>query len=143
MRSEEVRLTEAPQEPPEYILGDSIELSIFLRHKKNVVRVVAVFAPRTEPDTKIVFEGVPQLVRREDDDQISEVEFGTETVAADWVHDEYLCTHLTAYYPPTSMTPRNRGEGLGIPEDLRFKIVAEPWETPEVRGWHWGETALE
>jgi hypothetical protein len=28
LRSEEVRLTEAPQEPPEYILGDSIELSI-------------------------------------------------------------------------------------------------------------------
>ena len=131
-------MTEAPQEPPEYIIGDSIELSIFLRHKKNVVRVVAVFAPRTEPDTKIVFQGVPQPVRREGNDQISQVEFETRTVFADWVHDEYVCTNLTAYYPPTRMTPRNRGEGLGIPEDLRFKIVGEPWETPEVVGWLWG-----
>jgi hypothetical protein len=64
LRSEEVRLTEAPQEPPEYILGDTIELCIYMRHRKNIERVEAVFAPRTEPDTKIAFEGVPQLVRQ-------------------------------------------------------------------------------
>ena len=132
-------MTEAPQEIPKYILGDTIVLCIYLRHRKNIERVEAVFAPHTEtePDAPIVFEGTPQPWRREGDDRISRVEFYAE-VPADWVHDEYLCTHLTAYYPPTSMTPRNRGEGLGIPEDLRFKIVAEPRETPAVEGWHWG-----
>jgi hypothetical protein len=137
LRSEEVRLAESPQEPPEYILGDSIELSIFLRHKKNVVKVEAVFTPRADPDKRIVFEDVPQLVRREGDYQISQVEFDAE-VTADWVPDEYLCAYLAAYYPPTESTPSNRGERLGIPEDLRFKVVAEPWEEPEVVGWQWG-----
>jgi hypothetical protein len=131
-------MTEIPQELPEYILGDTVELSIFLRHKKNVESVEAVFAPHTKPGTQIVFEGVPQLVRREGDDQISQVEFGTMTVTADWVQDEYLCTYLTAYYLPTRTTPSARAERLGIPEDLRFKVVAEPWETPEVAGWQWG-----
>jgi hypothetical protein len=139
LRSEEVRLTEAPQEIPKYILGDTIELCIYLRHRKNIERVEAVFAPRTEtePDAPIVFEGTPQPWRREGDDRISRVEFYAE-VAADWVHDDYVCSSLVAYYPATRATSQNRGDQLGIPEDLRFKIVAEPRETPAVEGWHWG-----
>jgi len=139
LRSEEVRLTEAPQEIPKYILGDTIELGIYLRHRKNIERVEAVFAPRTEPepDALVVFEGTPQPWRREGDDRISRVEFYAE-VTVDWVHDEYVCTSLVAYYPPTRATPESRGDRLGIPEELRFKIVAEPLERPAVEGWHWG-----
>ena len=132
-------MTEAPQEIPKYILGDTIELGIYLRHRKNIERVEAVFAPRTEPepDALVVFEGTPQPWRREGDDRISRVEFYAE-VTVDWVHDEYVCTSLVAYYPPTRATPESRGDRLGIPEELRFKIVAEPLERPAVEGWHWG-----
>ena len=130
-------MTEAPLEPPKYILGDSIALYIYLRHRKNIERVEAVFAPRTETNTPILFEGTPQPWRREDDDRISRVEFNAEVVTADWVYDEYVCTTLVAYYPATRATPENRGERLGIPDDLRFKIVAEPVETPAVEGWDW------
>jgi hypothetical protein len=137
LRSEEVRLAEAPLEPPKYILGDTIELCIYLRHRKNIERVEAVFAPRTETDAPIFFEGTTQPWRREGDDQISRVQFYNK-VTAELVYDEYVCTSLIAYYPPSRMTPENRGEPLGIPDDLRFKIVAEPFETPAVEGWDWG-----
>ena len=133
-------MTEAPQEIPKYILGDTIELCIYLRHRKNIERVEAVFAPHTEtePDAPIVFEGTPQPWRREGYDRISRVEFNAEVVTADWVYDEYVCTSLVAYYPATRATNENRGERLGIPEELRFTIVAEPMETPAVEGWDWG-----
>jgi hypothetical protein len=51
---------------------------------------------------------------------------------------EYRCTYLYAYYPTSEGQPQ-RGANLSVPQGLRFRIVEEPTDPPEVSDWSWVE----
>ena len=125
-------------EMPEYIPGDHVELRIHLRHKHNVVAVEAGFAHETSSDVTFARRNTPELERREGDEKVSAVRFAPMRVTTQSPLGEYRCTYLYAYYPTSEGQPQ-RGANLSVPQGLRFRIVEEPTDPPEVSDWSWVE----
>ena len=126
------------REMPEYIPGDYVELHIYLRHKHNVVAVEAGFAYESSSDITFTRRNAPELERHEDDYKISIVRFTPMRVTPDSPLGEYRCTYVYAYYPTSEGQPQ-RGANLSVPQDLRFRIIEEPTDPPEVTDWEWSE----
>jgi hypothetical protein len=125
-------------EIPEYIHGDHVELRIYLRHKHNLVAVEAGFAHETSSDVTFTRRNEPELERREGDEKVSVVRFAPMRVSTQSPLGEYRCTYLHAYYPTSEGQPQ-RGANLSVPQGLRFRIVEEPTDPPEVTNWSWEE----
>jgi pyruvate/2-oxoglutarate dehydrogenase complex dihydrolipoamide acyltransferase (E2) component len=130
-------MAEAP-EVPEYIPGDLIELRLYLRHKHNVVAVEAGFAHETRSDISFTRRNAPELERHEGEEKVSVVHFAPMRVSPDSPLGEYRCTYVLAYYPTSEGQPQ-RGANLSVPQGLRFRIVEEPTDPPEVSDWSWVE----
>ena len=125
-------------EVPEYIPGDHLELRLYLRHKHNLVAVEAGFAHETRSDISFTRSNAPELQRREGEEKVSIVRFAPMRVSPDSPLGEYRCTYVVAYYP-TSEGQSQRGANLSVPQGLRFRIVEEPTDPPEVSDWSWSE----
>jgi hypothetical protein len=125
-------------ETPEYIPGDHVELRIYLRHRHNLVAVEAGFAHETSSDVTFTRRNAPELERREGDEKVSVVRFAPMRVSTQSPLGEYRCTYLHAYYPTSEGQPQ-RGANLSVPQGLRFRIVQEPTDPPEVSDWSWVE----
>ena len=126
------------QEVPEYIPGDHVELRLYLRHKHNLVAVEAGFAHETSSDISFTRSNAPELQRHEGEEKISVVRFAPMRVSPDSPLGEYRCTYVLAYYPTSEGQPQ-RGANLSVPQGLRFRIVKEPTDPPEVSDWSWSE----
>jgi pyruvate/2-oxoglutarate dehydrogenase complex dihydrolipoamide acyltransferase (E2) component len=125
-------------EVPEYIPGDHVELRLYLRHKHNLVAVEAGFAHETRSDISFTRSNAPELQRHEGEEKISVVRFAPMRVSPDSPLGEYRCTYVVAYYPTSEGQPQ-RGANLSVPQGLRFRIVEEPTDPPEVSDWSWSE----
>ena len=125
-------------EVPEYIPGDHVELRLYLRHKHNVVAVEAGFAHERSSDVAFTRRNAPELERYEGDEKISVVHFAPMRVSPDSPLGEYRCTYVLAYYPTSEGQPQ-RGANLSVPHGLRFRIVDEPTDPPQVSDWSWVE----
>jgi pyruvate/2-oxoglutarate dehydrogenase complex dihydrolipoamide acyltransferase (E2) component len=125
-------------EVPEYIPGDHVELRLYLRHKHNVVAVEAGFAHERSSDVAFTRRNAPELERHEGDEKVSVVRFAPMRVSPDSPLGEYRCTYVLAYYPTSEGQPQ-RGANLSVPHGLRFRIVEEPTDPPQVSDWSWGE----
>ena len=125
-------------EVPEYIPGDYVELYLYLRHKHNVVAVEAGFAHQTSSDISFTRRNEPELERHEGAEKVSVVHFAPVRVSPNSPLGEYRCTYVIAYYPTSEGQPQ-RGANLSVPQGLRFKIVEEPTDPPEVSDWSWVE----
>src|SRR5918999_166999 len=125
-------------EVPEYIPGDHVELRLYLRHKHNLVAVEAGFAHETSSDVSFTRRNAPELERYEGDEKVSVVRFAPMRVSPDSPLGEYRCTYVLAYYPTSEGQPQ-RGANLSVPQGLRFRIVEEPTDPPEVSDWSWVE----
>ena len=125
-------------EVPEYIPGDHVELRLYLRHKHNVVAVEAGFAHETTSDISFTRSNAPELQRHEGEEKVSVVRFAPMRVSPDSPLGEYRCTYVIAYYPTSEGQPQ-RGANLSVPQGLRFRIVEEPTDPPEVSDWSWVE----
>ena len=128
-------MTEA-HEVPEYIPGDHVELRLYLRHKHNVVAVEAGFAHQTSSDISFTRRNAPELERYEGEEKVSVVRFAPMRVSPDSPLGEYRCTYVVAYYPTSEGQPQ-RGANLSVAQGLRFRIVEEPTDPPEVSDWSW------
>src|ERR687894_2497949 len=129
-------------EVPEYIPGDHLELRLYLRHKHNLVAVEAGFAHETSSDISFTRSNAPELQRREGEEKVSIVRFAPMRVSPDSPLGEYRCTYVVAYYPTSEGQPQ-RGANLSVPQGLRFRIVKEPTDPPEVSDWSWSESDQE
>ena len=138
MKQKEFAMAET-HEIPEYIPGDHVELHIHLRHKHNVVAVEAGFAHETSSNVTFNRRSAPQLERREGDDKVSEVRFAPMRVSPESPLGEYRCTYVYAYYP-TNEGSSQRGANLSVPQGLRFRIIEEPTDPPEVVDWGWSDS---
>jgi pyruvate/2-oxoglutarate dehydrogenase complex dihydrolipoamide acyltransferase (E2) component len=125
-------------EVPEYIPGDHVELRLYLRHKHNVVAVEAGFAHETSSDVSFTRRAAPELESHEGDEKVSAVRFAPVRVSPNSPLGEYRCTYVFAYYPTSEGQPQ-RGANLSVPQGLRFRIVEEPTDPPEVSDWSWVE----
>jgi pyruvate/2-oxoglutarate dehydrogenase complex dihydrolipoamide acyltransferase (E2) component len=125
-------------EVPEYIPGDHVELRLYLRHKHNLVAVEAGFAHESSSDISFTRSNAPELQRREGEEKVSVVRFAPMRVSPDSPLGEYRCTYVVAYYPTSEGQPQ-RGANLSVPQGLRFRIVEEPTDPPEVSDWSWSE----
>ncbi len=125
-------------EVAEYIPGDHVELHLFLRHKHNVVAVEAGFAHESSSDIAFTRRNAPDLESYEGDEKVSVVRFAPMRVSPDSPLGEYRCTYVLAYYPTSEGQPQ-RGANLSVPQGLRFRIVEEPTDPPEVSDWSWVE----
>jgi len=125
-------------EVPEYIPGDHVELYLYLRHKHNVVAVEAGFAHESSSEISFTRRSAPELERHEGDEKVSVVRFAPMRVSPDSPLGEYRCTYVVAYYPTSEGQPQ-RGANLSVPQGLRFRIVEEPTDPPEVSDWSWVE----
>ena len=125
-------------EVPEYIPGDHVELRLYLRHKHNVVAVEAGFAHETSSDVSFTRRNAPELESQEGDKKVSAVRFAPVRVSPNSPLGEYRCTYVFAYYPTSEGQPQ-RGANLSVPQGLRFRIVEEPTDPPEVSDWSWVE----
>jgi pyruvate/2-oxoglutarate dehydrogenase complex dihydrolipoamide acyltransferase (E2) component len=125
-------------EVPEYIPGDHVELRLYLRHKHNVVAVEAGFAHETSSDVSFTRRAAPELESHEGDEKVSAVRFAPVRVSPNSPLGEYRCTYVFAYYPTSEGQPQ-RGANLSVPQGLRFRIVEEPTDPPEVSDWSWSE----
>src|ERR687889_2191431 len=125
-------------EVPEYIPGDHVELRLYLRHKHNVVAVEAGFAHGASSDISFTRRNAPELERYEGDEKVRVVRFAPMRVSPDSPLGEYRCTYVVAYYPTSEGQPQ-RGANLSVPQGLRFRIVEEPTDPPEVSDWSWVE----
>src|SRR5215210_1350102 len=125
-------------EIPDYIPGDHVELRLYLRHKHNVVAVEAGFAHGTSSDISFTRRNAPELERYEGDEKVSVVRFAPMRVSPDSPLGEYRCTYVFAHYPTSEGQPQ-RGANLSVPQGLRFRIVEEPTDPPEVSNWSWVE----
>jgi pyruvate/2-oxoglutarate dehydrogenase complex dihydrolipoamide acyltransferase (E2) component len=125
-------------EVPEYIPGDHVELRLYLRHKHNVVAVEAGFAHETSSDVSFTRRATPELECHEGDEKVSAVRFAPVRVSPNSPLGEYRCTYVFAYYPTSEGQPQ-RGANLSVPQGLRFRIVEEPTDPPEVSDWSWVE----
>jgi len=125
-------------EVPEHIPGDHVELHLYLRHKHNVVAVEAGFAHESSSEISFTRRSAPELERHEGDEKVSVVRFAPMRVSPDSPLGEYRCTYVVAYYPTSEGQPQ-RGANLSVPQGLRFRIVEEPTDPPEVSDWSWGE----
>jgi pyruvate/2-oxoglutarate dehydrogenase complex dihydrolipoamide acyltransferase (E2) component len=123
---------------PEYIPGDHVELRLYLRHKHNVVAVEAGFAHETSSDVSFTRRAAPELESHEGDEKVSAVRFAPVRVSPNSPLGEYRCTYVFAYYPTSEGQPQ-RGANLSVPQGLRFKIVEEPTDPPQVSDWSWVE----
>ena len=126
------------QEVPEYIPGDHVELHLYLQHKHNVVAVEAGFAHESSSEISFTRRNAPELERHEGDEKVSVVRFAPMRVSPDSPLGEYRCTYVLAYYPTSEGQPQ-RGANLSVPQGLRFRIVEEPTDPPEVSDWSWVE----
>jgi pyruvate/2-oxoglutarate dehydrogenase complex dihydrolipoamide acyltransferase (E2) component len=125
-------------EVPEYIPGDHVELRLYLRHKHNLVAVEAGFAHESSSDISFTRSNAPELQRSEGEEKVSIVRFAPMRVSPDSPLGEYRCTYVIAYYPTSESQPQ-RGANLSVPQGLRFRIVEEPTDPPEVSDWGWSE----
>jgi pyruvate/2-oxoglutarate dehydrogenase complex dihydrolipoamide acyltransferase (E2) component len=125
-------------EVPEYIPGDHVELRLYLRHKHNVVAVEAGFAHESNSNVSFTRSSAPELERHEGDEKVSVVRFAPMRVSPDSPLGEYRCTYVLAYYPTSEGQPQ-RGANLSVPHGLRFRIVEEPADPPQVSDWSWVE----
>jgi pyruvate/2-oxoglutarate dehydrogenase complex dihydrolipoamide acyltransferase (E2) component len=125
-------------EVPEYIPGDHVELRLYLQHKHNVVAVEAGFAHERSSDVSFTRRNAPELERYEGDEKVSVVRFAPMRVSPDSPLGEYRCTYVLAYYPTSEGQPQ-RGANLSVPHGLRFRIVEEPTDPPQVSDWSWVE----
>ena len=125
-------------EVPEYIPGDHLALRLYLRHKHNLVAVEAGFAHETSSDISFTRSNAPELQRHEGEEKVSVVRFAPMRVSPDSPLGEYRCTYVVAYYPTSEGQPQ-RGANLSVPHGLRFRIVKEPTDPPEVSDWSWSE----
>src|SRR5215203_4687585 len=125
-------------EVPEYIPGDHVELRLYLQHKHNVVAVEAGFAHETSSDVTFTRRSEPELERHEGNEKVSVVPFAPVRVSPASPLGEYRCTYVFAYYPTSEGQPQ-RGANLSVPQGLRFRIVEEPTDPPEVSDWSWVE----
>ncbi len=125
-------------EVPEYIPGDHVELRLYLRHKHNVVAVEAGFAHESSSEISFTRRNAPELESYEGDEKVSVVRFAPMRVSPDSPLGEYRCTYVFAYYPTSEGQPQ-RGANLSVPQGLRFRIVEEPTDPPEVSDWSWSE----
>ena len=123
---------------PEHIPGDHVELRLCLRHKHNVVAIEAGFAHETSSDISFTRRSEPELERHEGSEKVSVVRFAPVRVSPNSPLGEYRCTYVFAYYPTSEGQPQ-RGANLSVPQGLRFKIVEEPTDPPEVSDWSWVE----
>jgi pyruvate/2-oxoglutarate dehydrogenase complex dihydrolipoamide acyltransferase (E2) component len=137
LRQKEHTMAEA-HEVPEYIPGDHVELRLYLRHKHNVVAVEAGFAHESNSNVSFTRRNAPELERHEGDEKVSIVRFAPVRVSSDSPLGEYRCTYVLAYYP-TSEGQSQRGANLSVPHGLRFRIVEEPADPPQVSDWSWVE----
>ena len=125
-------------EVPEYIPGDHVELHLYLRHKHNVVAVEAGFAHESNSNVSFTRRNAPELERHEGDEKVSVVRFAPMRVSPDSPLGEYRCIYVLAYYPTSEGQPQ-RGANLSVPHGLRFRIVEEPANPPQVSDWSWVE----
>src|SRR4028119_2058541 len=125
-------------EVPEYIPGDHVELRPYLQHKHNVVAVEAGFAHERSSDVSFTRRNAPELERYEGDEKVSVVRSAPMRVSPDSPLGEYRCTYVLAYYPTSEGQPQ-RGANLSVPHGLRFRIVEEPTDPPQVSDWSWAE----
>jgi pyruvate/2-oxoglutarate dehydrogenase complex dihydrolipoamide acyltransferase (E2) component len=125
-------------EVPQYIPGDHVELRLYLRHKHNLVAVEAGFAHESSSDISFTRRNAPELEKYEGDEKVSVVRFAPMRVSSDSPLGEYRCTYVVAYYPTSEGQPQ-RGANLSVPQGLRFRIVEEPTDPPEVSDWSWVE----
>jgi pyruvate/2-oxoglutarate dehydrogenase complex dihydrolipoamide acyltransferase (E2) component len=137
LKRKEHTLVEA-HKVPEYIPGDHVELRLYLRHKHNLVAVEAGFAHETSSDVSFTRRSEPELDRLEGDEKVSTVHFAPVRVSPNSPLGEYRCIYVFAYYPTSEGHPQ-RGANLSVPQGLRFKIVEEPTDPPQVSDWSWGE----
>jgi pyruvate/2-oxoglutarate dehydrogenase complex dihydrolipoamide acyltransferase (E2) component len=137
LKQKEYTMAEA-HEIPEYIPGDHVELHLYLRHKHNVVAVEAGFAYESSSDISFTRRNTPELESYEGDEKVSVVRFAPMRVSPDSPLGEYRCTYVLAYYPTSEGQPQ-RGANLSVPQGLRFRIVEEPTDPPEVSDWSWVE----
>jgi pyruvate/2-oxoglutarate dehydrogenase complex dihydrolipoamide acyltransferase (E2) component len=137
LKQKEYTMAEA-HEVPEYIPGDHVELLLYLRHKHNVVAVEAGFAHETSSDISFTRRSEPELERHEGNEKVSVVRFAPVRVSPNSPLGEYRCTYVFAYYLTSQGQPQ-RGANLSVPQGLRFKIVEEPTDPPEVSDWSWVE----
>jgi pyruvate/2-oxoglutarate dehydrogenase complex dihydrolipoamide acyltransferase (E2) component len=137
LKRKEYTMVEA-HEVPEYIPGDHVELRLYLRHKHNVVAVEAGFAHETSSDVSFTRRAAPELESHEGDEKVSTVRFAPVRVSPNSPLGEYRCTYVLAYYPTSEGQPQ-RGANLSVPQGLRFRIVEEPTDPPEVSDWSWVE----
>jgi pyruvate/2-oxoglutarate dehydrogenase complex dihydrolipoamide acyltransferase (E2) component len=137
LKQKEYTMAEA-HEVPEYIPGDHVELRLYLRHKHNLVAVEAGFAHEASSGISFTRRNAPELESHEGDEKVSVVRFAPMRVSPDSPLGEYRCTYVLAYYPTSEGQPQ-RGANLSVPQGLRFKIVEEPTDPPEVSDWRWVE----
>jgi pyruvate/2-oxoglutarate dehydrogenase complex dihydrolipoamide acyltransferase (E2) component len=137
LKQKEYTMTKA-HEVPKYIPGDHVELRLCLRHKHNVVAVEAGFAHETSSDISFIRRSAPELESHEGDEKVSVLRFAPVRVSPDSPLGEYRCTYVLAYYPTSEGQPQ-RGANLSVPQGLRFRIVEEPTDPPEVSDWSWVE----
>jgi pyruvate/2-oxoglutarate dehydrogenase complex dihydrolipoamide acyltransferase (E2) component len=137
LKRKEYTLVEA-HEVPEYIPGDHVELRLYLRHKHNVVAVEAGFAHESSSDISFTRRSEPEIERHEGNEKVSVVRFTPVRVSPNSPLGEYRCTYVYVYYPTSQGQPQ-RGANLSVPQGLRFRIVEEPTDPPEVSDWSWGE----
>jgi pyruvate/2-oxoglutarate dehydrogenase complex dihydrolipoamide acyltransferase (E2) component len=123
-------------EVPEYIPGDHVELHLYLQHKHNVVAVEAGFAHESSSDISFTRRSEPELESQEGNEKVSVVHFAPVRVSPNSPLGEYRCTYVFVYYPTSEGQPQ-RGANLSVPQGLRFRIVEEPTDPPEVSDWSW------
>ncbi len=139
---DERRNIASPRDFPEYIPGDQIALCVYVRHKRNITRVVATFVHEERSAVRHAITGTPKFDRIEEDSKISLVTFEKRTVTTGSVPGVYKCASLYAYYPVDERGAA-RGERLQVPDDLAFRVVREPQDTPKVERWEWSDPYAE
>jgi hypothetical protein len=127
-----------PSNAPEFIIGDKAKPRVRVRHKRNIVLAEATFehADRVQLGRDRVSpvkpRALPQLVEVEGDSKISLLIFESIDVLPESLPGLYECTSLNVQYA------NGAREMVAVPEDLKFRIVDDPPDTPEVSQVEWG-----
>jgi hypothetical protein len=115
----------------QFIVGDKVMLRLVIRHKPNIVTAKARFTHvdvATHPIAKVADA---QLVEREADAKTSLLIFEPIEVEPRMTLGVYKCTTLETTYATKNKT------SIEIPDTLKFEIVEDPPDTPEVQQVQW------
>ena len=125
---------------PKFVLGDNVRPRVYLRHKRNISRAEATF----EHENRVQLERMdirnvdpftmraqPQPVRSSGDSKTSCLLFKGIKIERWMQPGLYECTSLELRYVNGTEEP------IAIPEGLKFEMVEDTPDTPEVERVEW------